>query len=277
MIDINGFALVGYRLTAGIIGEYFKGDTINKIMKYENFFTDDSGKLLVEYNDICNELKEHYKKRVNSFKEKKDDDEQYIEKSNEVLLKYGNYEKTNHNKNNFEEIDEIPNVLKTKIIDLDNDGKKELLVFRKEKYESYEDIYFLILDLYVYDNKFVFVQSEKLQYLFYRDYELVRVGFKLNQFGEYRMYIELRQNSGYRGDGAFVDISYYDFEGLNIKFKFGINEAGSMIGSWDKDIIERVNEMGIVYNDNNFYDYLDSYLEKDEECDIILRIEKETL
>ena len=50
-----------------------------------------------------------------------------------------------------------------------------------------------------------------------------------------------------------------------------------MIGSWSEDIIERTNEMGIAYTENEFYNYLDSYLEKDDNCDIVLSIEKETL
>lgn len=224
LIDKDGCALVGYKLTDGIINKYFKGDAINKIKEYENYFTDDTGKLLVEYNDICKTLKEKIIKELNLSASKKDEN-LYIKEINEVVSKY-NDEEINENIDYFEDIEEMPNVLKTKLIDLDKDGKNELLVFRKEKYRSYEDMYFLILDLYEYKNKFVLVQSEKLQYLFYRDYGLVKVGFKLNQFGEYRMYVELRQNSGYRGDGSFVVTKYYDFKDLNINLKFGISEAG---------------------------------------------------
>lgn len=50
-----------------------------------------------------------------------------------------------------------------------------------------------------------------------------------------------------------------------------------MIGSWSEDIIVRTNEMGITYTENEFYNYSDSYLEKDDNCDIVLSIEKETL
>ncbi len=268
LIDKNGYALVSYKLTEGIIKKYFENETVNKLMKYENYFTDDEGRILFSYEDICEKLVKEYKNKLDEENNQNKIDYSVYEKSVEsIVLKLD--DKNNYNKHGeFETKEDMPVVFKAELRDIDKDSICELLLLRKE------DILgkcFLTLDLYKYEKEqFNIVDSKRLLGIFYRDFELTKVGFKMNEFSEYRMFVESRKS------GSSVEVQYYDFDDMKINYKYAVRHAGSDIGSWQEDLNERINEMGLDYYENEFYDYRDSYLENDKNVNVILSFEKVT-
>ena len=293
LIDKYGNSLSSHKLTKWVIRNNFEGKTIDKLMQYENYFVDDSGRILFEYHDICENLIKSAKANnadsktkvlvpQNMYKEKIDE---IVKKENAIIPP--DFENGFKVKEQHPDVLELPNVWKTLLIDIDNDGTNEMLIFKKDyivyKYDNYVDdfeegihprMYFLTADLYKYEKDgFKLLHSRKLIGCFCRFGELLRVGFKKSKLDRWLMYVEWRGK--YYGDGSFVGFKYYDFDSDTINLKFTRHCAGSSVGEDAFYLDEMVNQMGADFKENNFYDYKESYLEQDAECKLVLGINKD--
>ena len=294
LIDKYGNALASHKLTKRVINENFEGKTIDKLMKYENYFVDDTGRVLIDYQNICESLiKNANANQLNSKSKIVIPNTMYSEKIEQIINKENAIIPPDYTEDGLkvkeihQDAFDLPNVLKTVLIDINNDGTKELIVFKKDyivyKYDNYVDdeeegihprLYFLTADLYKYENNnFSLLQSRKLIGCFYRYGELLRVGFKKGKLDRWLMYVEWRGES--YGDGSFVDFKYYDFNNEKINLKFTEHLAGSSVGEDALYLNEIVNQTGVNYEKNDFYDYKDSYLEQDTGCKLVLGIDKD--
>lgn len=293
LIDKYGNVLTSHKLTKRVIRYNFEGETIDKLMQYENYFVDDTGRILFEYHDMCENLIKNAKENGKSINSKVIISQNMYKESIEEIIKKENALVPPEIENGFKVKEiyplayKLPFVWKTVLIDINNDGTNELLVFKKDYsvykrdnwVDDYEEgihprMYFITADLYKYEKDgFKLLHSRKLMGCFYRFGELLRVGFKKGKLDRWLMYVEWRGES--YGGGSFVEFKYYDFDNEKINLNFTTHLAGSSVGEDALYLDEIVSQAGVDYKESSFYEYKDSYLEQDADCKLVLGINKD--
>lgn len=289
LIDKSGLTIPAYKLTKRIIEKFFENDTVNDVKKYQNYFTGWDGKVYVEYQELCNEIRKYLNKssETNSINNPLLQEEIQLIKERENAIEFELETKDGEAIHDSENIRKLDNFWKGIVYDIDKDGLDEIIVLKKDSIvNTVGNIcddegnfitprqYLLGIDIYkIKNNKYEKVLNKKVQGIFYRDAETLRVGWKADVNKKFDLYIEYRGLSWERGNGSFVDVKKYRFNGNDAICCCAFGDAGSMIGEWAENLEDEVNQIGIDFDSNDFYDYKDSYLEKDKSINLIFGID----
>lgn len=136
LIDKYGNVLTSHKLTKWVIRYNFEGKTVDKLKQYENYFVDDTGRILFEYQDLCeNLIKNPIVNSANSSSKIIISQSMYNEKIEEIIKRENarvspDFENGFRVKEIYPDAFKLPYVWKTVLLDIDNDGTKELIVFK---------------------------------------------------------------------------------------------------------------------------------------------------
>lgn len=195
---------------------------------------------------------------------------------------------------------DLPMFLKSIVCDIDKDGIKEILVFKKDwmVYKDYVDRflqlcnnreYFITLDIYKYSRgKFNKIQSKKLENIHGDFYggcdEIFRIGYKFNENDNIVIYVEWRRENTSLTHAIAVKINKFEYiendfiekgtaEGFFMQeIDYKMQNKNILDDMLIQEFEKQVHEMGIEFETYNYFDKNDSFLEKDNNFNNILTI-----